>query len=122
MPPLPNLSPLPTAQAGYGTNAKTRHLLPSGFYKFVVNNVAELEMLLMQNRKCVAEGNEGARGALCPRGPSSAALLRLLCGRHAALRHRPPARPPPRRAGTPPRSPARRASARARPSSSAPPN
>ena len=45
----------PSAQAGYGTNAKTRHLLPSGFYKFVVNNVAELEMLLMQNRKYAAE-------------------------------------------------------------------
>jgi ribosomal protein L32E len=90
MPPLPNLSALPTAQAGYGTNAKTRHLLPSGFYKFVVNNVAELEMLLMQNRKCVAEGNEGARGALCPRGPRSAALLRLLL-----WPSRRPAPPPP---------------------------
>lgn len=42
-------------QAGYGTNAKTRHLLPNGFYKFVVNNVKELEMLLMQNRKYAAE-------------------------------------------------------------------
>ena len=50
-------------QAGYGTNAKTRHLLPSGFYKFVVNNVAELEMLLMQNRKYAAEiaGSVGAK-------------------------------------------------------------
>ena len=42
-------------QAGYGTNAKTRHLLPSGFYKFTVNSVKELEMLLMQNRRFAAE-------------------------------------------------------------------
>jgi len=61
------------AQAGYGTNAKTRHLLPSGFYKFVVNNVAELEMLLMQNRKCVggaeagvAEGGSAATARAAP--------------------------------------------------------
>ena len=24
---------------GYGSNKKTRHLMPDGFYKFVVNNV-----------------------------------------------------------------------------------
>ena len=42
-------------QAGYGTNAKTRHLLPSGFFKFTVNSVKELEMLLMQNRRFAAE-------------------------------------------------------------------
>jgi large subunit ribosomal protein L32e len=40
---------------GYGTNRKTRHLLPNGFYKFRVNNVKELEVLLMQNRKYAAE-------------------------------------------------------------------
>jgi large subunit ribosomal protein L32e len=42
-------------KAGYGTNAKTRNLLPSGFYKFRINNVKELEVLLMQNRKYAAE-------------------------------------------------------------------
>jgi large subunit ribosomal protein L32e len=42
-------------QVGYGTNAKTRHVLPNGFYKFRVNNVKELEMLLMHNRKYCAE-------------------------------------------------------------------
>merc|ERR1712146_53346 len=40
---------------GYGTNKKTRHLLPNGFMKFVVNNVSELEMLFMQNRVFAAE-------------------------------------------------------------------
>jgi len=42
-------------QAGYGTNAKTRDLLPNGFYKARVSNVKELEALLMQNRKFAAE-------------------------------------------------------------------
>ncbi|CAL5228957.1 g12189 [Coccomyxa viridis] len=40
---------------GYGTNKKTRHLLPSGFYKFLVHNTKELELLLMHNRKYAAE-------------------------------------------------------------------
>lgn len=40
---------------GYGSNKKTRHLLPNGFYKFVVHNVADLDMLMMQNRKYCAE-------------------------------------------------------------------
>jgi large subunit ribosomal protein L32e len=42
-------------QAGYGTNAKTKHMLPNGFYKFVVSNVADVELLLMHNRKYAAE-------------------------------------------------------------------
>jgi large subunit ribosomal protein L32e len=37
------------------TAAKTRNLLPNGFYKFRVHNVGELEMLLMHNRKYCAE-------------------------------------------------------------------
>ncbi|CAK0784987.1 60S ribosomal protein L32-1 [Coccomyxa viridis] len=40
---------------GYGSDKKTRHLLPSGFYKFVVHNSKELELLLMHNRKYAAE-------------------------------------------------------------------
>ncbi|RHY17650.1 hypothetical protein DYB36_009920 [Aphanomyces astaci] len=40
---------------GYGSNTKTKHLLPNGFYKFTVRNVAELDMLLMHNRKYCAE-------------------------------------------------------------------
>eukprot|EP00965_Chrysotila_dentata_P204574 6182417-Pleurochrysis_carterae.AAC.2 len=40
---------------GYGSDKKTRHMLPSGFYKMVVANVKELEMLLMQNRTYAAE-------------------------------------------------------------------
>ena len=46
---------IPMPKIGYGSDKKTRHRLPSGFYKFVVNNVKELDMLLMQNRKYAAE-------------------------------------------------------------------
>jgi len=35
---------------GYGSNKRTRHMLPTGFKKFLVHNVKELEVLLMQNR------------------------------------------------------------------------
>lgn len=40
---------------GYGSNKKTRHLLPSGFYKYLVHNVDELDVLMMQNRTYCAE-------------------------------------------------------------------
>lgn len=40
---------------GYGSNKKTRHMLPNGLYKFLVNNVNELEVLMMQNRLYCAE-------------------------------------------------------------------
>jgi large subunit ribosomal protein L32e len=40
---------------GYGSDAKTRNLLPNGFYKFVVNNPKEVELLLLHNRKYSAE-------------------------------------------------------------------
>ncbi|XP_070256928.1 large ribosomal subunit protein eL32-like [Myotis yumanensis] len=40
---------------GYGSNKKTRHMLPSGFRKFLVHNVKELEVLLMRNKSHCAE-------------------------------------------------------------------
>jgi len=40
---------------GYGSNKKTRHLLPNGFKKFLVNNVKEVDLLLMHNKKFAAE-------------------------------------------------------------------
>jgi len=46
---------MPMVRIGYGTNANHRHILPNGFLKFRVNNVQELELLLMQNRKYAAE-------------------------------------------------------------------
>ena len=40
---------------GFGTNKKTRHVLPNGFRKVLVSNAKELEVLLMHNRKYCAE-------------------------------------------------------------------
>jgi large subunit ribosomal protein L32e len=40
---------------GYGTNAKHRHIMPSGFRKFRISSVNELEVLLMHNRTFAAE-------------------------------------------------------------------
>lgn len=33
-----------------GSDKRTRNLLPNGFYKFLVHNVKELDLLLMHNR------------------------------------------------------------------------
>jgi len=40
---------------GYGSNKATRFMLPNGFYKFVVHNVRDLELLLMHNHRYAAE-------------------------------------------------------------------
>ena len=40
---------------GYGSDKATRHRMPSGFYKFIVSNPKQLDVLLMQNRKYAAE-------------------------------------------------------------------
>ncbi|CAN8010634.1 unnamed protein product, partial [Ixodes pacificus] len=40
---------------GYGSNKKTKHILPNGFRKVVVHNMRELEMLMMMNRRYCAE-------------------------------------------------------------------
>merc|ERR1712087_308058 len=40
---------------GYGSNKKTRDLNPAGFKRFVVSNVKDLELILMQNRRFAAE-------------------------------------------------------------------
>nr|CAG4636643.1 EOG090X0HTB [Eubosmina coregoni] len=42
-------------KVGYGSSKLTRHMLPNGFRKVVVNNLKELEILMMQNRKFCAE-------------------------------------------------------------------
>uniref|UniRef100_A0A2I3HHP4 Ribosomal protein L32 n=1 Tax=Nomascus leucogenys TaxID=61853 RepID=A0A2I3HHP4_NOMLE len=41
--------------SGYGSNKKTKHMLPSSFRKFLVHNVKELEVLLMCNKSYCAE-------------------------------------------------------------------
>ncbi|PGH04408.1 hypothetical protein AJ80_08519 [Polytolypa hystricis UAMH7299] len=40
---------------GYGSNAKTRHLIPSGHKVFVVKNTNDVDLLLMHNRTYAAE-------------------------------------------------------------------
>lgn len=46
---------IPMPKIGYGSDKKTRNMLPNGFYKFVVNNVKEVELLMMHNRTYAAE-------------------------------------------------------------------
>ncbi|CAM9405000.1 unnamed protein product [Phaeothamnion confervicola] len=46
---------LPMPNIGYGSDKRTRNVLPNGFYKFLVHNVKELELLMMHNRKYCAE-------------------------------------------------------------------
>mmetsp|Transcript_119339 Transcript_119339/g.345190 ORF Transcript_119339/g.345190 Transcript_119339/m.345190 type:complete len:134 (+) Transcript_119339:72-473(+) len=40
---------------GYGSDKKTRFRLRNGFYKFLVRNLSDLEMLLMHNEKYAVE-------------------------------------------------------------------
>ncbi|OQE27873.1 hypothetical protein PENSTE_c004G08025 [Penicillium steckii] len=40
---------------GYGSNKKTRHMMPSGHKAFLVNNPKDVELLLMHNRTYAAE-------------------------------------------------------------------
>jgi ribosomal protein L32E len=51
----PTIAYLHVEKIGYGSNKKTRHLLPSGLKKFLVYNVRELELLLMHNKSYAAE-------------------------------------------------------------------
>ncbi|GAA6000074.1 60S ribosomal protein eL32 RPL32 [Rhodotorula paludigena] len=46
---------LPMPKIGYGSNAKTRHMLPSGYRKFLVHNEKDVETLLMNNKGFAAE-------------------------------------------------------------------
>ena len=40
---------------GRGAARRTKHLLPSGFKKFLVKNEKDIELLLMNNRTFAAE-------------------------------------------------------------------
>merc|ERR1712121_249164 len=40
---------------GYGSNKKTKHICPDGYKKFLVHNIKELEVLMMQNKTFSAE-------------------------------------------------------------------
>ncbi|ELP90513.1 60S ribosomal protein L32, putative [Entamoeba invadens IP1] len=45
----------PMPRIGYGSDKKTRFMLPCGMFKFTVHNTTELEMIMMQNRTYAAE-------------------------------------------------------------------
>ena len=40
---------------GYGTDKKTRHVLPNGFRKLLITKVEDVELLLMNNRSFCGE-------------------------------------------------------------------
>lgn len=40
---------------GYGSNQKTKHMMPNGFKRLVISNVKDLEMLTMHNKNYAAE-------------------------------------------------------------------
>ncbi len=42
-------------KAGYGSNKKTRYMMPNGLKKFLLTNPKDLELLLMQNHAFVGE-------------------------------------------------------------------
>jgi len=46
---------LPMPKIGYGSNKKTRHVMPNGLKKLLVYNVQELDLLLMHNKSFAAE-------------------------------------------------------------------
>merc|ERR1712072_678471 len=46
---------LPMPKIGYGSNKKTRHVLPCGYKKFLVHNERDLESLLMNSKVFAAE-------------------------------------------------------------------
>ena len=48
---------------GFGSDKRTKHRLKNGFYKFLVHNTADLDMLLMHNEKYCVEiaHNVGAK-------------------------------------------------------------
>ncbi|KAL4679160.1 hypothetical protein H8959_008810 [Pygathrix nigripes] len=51
--------------SGYGSNKKTKHMLPSGFQKFLVHNVKKLKVLLMCNKSYCAEVDHNVSSKNC---------------------------------------------------------
>lgn len=44
-----------SVQIGFGSNKKTRHMMPSGHKAFLVHNTKDVDLLLMHNRTYAAE-------------------------------------------------------------------
>ncbi|CAD6977758.1 unnamed protein product [Tilletia controversa] len=45
----------PMPKIGYGSNKKTKHIMPNGYRRLVVNNARDVELLLMHNTSFAAE-------------------------------------------------------------------
>ena len=45
---------IPMPNIGYGSARRTRHQLPNGFFPFIVHKAADVDCLLMQNRRYCA--------------------------------------------------------------------
>eukprot|EP01121_Diplochlamys_sp_Union-15-3_P008030 TRINITY_DN20_c0_g1_i1.p1 TRINITY_DN20_c0_g1~~TRINITY_DN20_c0_g1_i1.p1 ORF type:complete len:134 (-),score=20.38 TRINITY_DN20_c0_g1_i1:95-496(-) len=52
----------PCPNKGYGSDNRTKYKLPNRFYGFRINNVGDLDVLLMQNRKFAAIVASGVGG------------------------------------------------------------
>jgi len=44
-----------SVQIGFGSNKKTRHMMPSGHKAFLVSNTRDVDLLLMHNKTFAAE-------------------------------------------------------------------
>ncbi|XP_032258374.1 60S ribosomal protein L32-like [Phoca vitulina] len=62
---------------GYESNKKTKHMLPSGFWKFLVHNVKELEVLLMCSKSYRAEIAHNVSSKNCKATVERAAQLAI---------------------------------------------
>nr|XP_054112077.1 60S ribosomal protein L32-like [Callithrix jacchus] len=69
---------------GYGSNKKTKHMLPSGFWKFLVHNIKELEVLLMCNKSYYAEIAHNVSSKNCKAIVERAAQLAIRATNHDA--------------------------------------
>merc|ERR1711964_583205 len=69
---------------GFGSNKKTRHMMPSGHKAFLVNNVRDVDLLLMHNKTFAAEISHAVRRER---------ELRLLHARRSSVLRLPTQRP-----------------------------
>ncbi|KAH0608570.1 uncharacterized protein H6S33_001704 [Morchella sextelata] len=55
MPSVRSTKPAVGMEIGYGSNRKTKHMMPSGHKAFLVQNTSDVDMLLMHNKTYAAE-------------------------------------------------------------------